>query len=171
MTGELVSADEQREIEQLLFHEARLLEAGELAKWLELFTSDVRYVLPVRQSSQPRDEGATDRKRSSFALYDDDHASLTLVGRIATGKAHAEVPHSVTQRLITNVTARCGEADGCYVVQSSFLVYQERRGRYGATFVGNRVDRLRREAGRLKIADRRIDLAQTILPTTISIFF
>ena len=64
------------------------------------------------------------------------------------------------------------EADTAeYQVSSRFLVQQMRGARLSYTFYGKRCDRLRRENGALKIAKRRIELAQTILPTTISIFF
>jgi 3-phenylpropionate/cinnamic acid dioxygenase small subunit len=93
------------------------------------------------------------------------------VQRIETGSAHAELPASVTQRLITNVRVEPSDSADELIAQSNFLIYQERLGRFGATFIGRRRDRLRREAGVLRIAERRIELAQRILPTTISIFF
>ena len=170
-----VSADLYVEIADFLFYEVALLENNRLDEWLDLFTDDVRYEMPVRRNPQPRasaaqSEAAVDA--ASFALFHDDKGSLAMrVRRIATGIAHAELPASVTQRLITNVrathTANIDEFD----VDSRFLVYQERRGRHHAEFLGARHDRIRRDKGRLRIAARRIKLAQTVLPTTISIFF
>ena len=34
-------------VEQFLFHEARLLDTGQLEAWLELFTDDATYWLPL----------------------------------------------------------------------------------------------------------------------------
>jgi len=108
----------------------------------------------------------------SFALYDDDKKSLELrVLRIQTGEAHAEVPPSSTLRLVSNIIVEPAPADATYNVLSSFLVYQERRGQHGVNFYGRRKDVVRRVDGELKIARRKIELAQAILPTTISIFF
>nr|ART40138.1 K175 [uncultured bacterium] len=125
--------------------------------------------MPVREyvEAGPGAPAAAD----TFALFDDDKQSLSLrVARLETGIAHAEVPKSVTQRLITNVVIAPG-ADGALNVSSNFMVYQERRGRHGHTFFGRREDALRRDGGTLKIAARKVELAQTILPTTLSIFF
>jgi len=159
------------EITDLLFTEASLLDEGRLDEWLLLLSDDIRYVMPVRRDVQPSKSGPEEADET-FSIYNEDKASLaTRVQRIGTGSAHAEVPRSVTQRLITNVRVEAGATNDNMVVHSNFLVYQERRGRHSVTFIGKRRDRLRREDGTLKIAERRIDLAQHILPSTISIMF
>ena len=159
------------EIQNFLFREAMLLEETRFREWLALFTEDVRYVMPVRRTIQPS-AGGRNEPDDTFSLFNDDKASLTMrVQRFETGIAHSEIPVSVTQRLITNVLVE-PEADTAeYQVSSRFLVQQMRGARLSYTFYGKRCDRLRRENGALKIAKRRIELAQTILPTTISIFF
>ena len=153
--------------ESFLYREARLLEQNRLEEWLALFTDDARYWMPVREQIESR-KAAPDAS-DGFALFDDDKKSLTLrVARIMTGAAHAEAPVSVTQRLITNVLV--GPKGDELEVSSNFMVYQERRGRHGVTFFGRREDVLRREAASFRIARRKIELAQTILPATLSIF-
>lgn len=160
----------QIEVEQFLTHEASLLEDDRFDDWLEQFTDDVRYMMPTRERidpSSPIDDAVT-----AFALYDDDKNSLILrVRRLQTGQAYAEVPPSITQRLITNVMVADGEAPETLAVRSNFLVFQQRRGTHSHTFIGSRRDTLRRIDGTLKIAAREIHLAQTILPGAISIFF
>ena len=156
-------------VEAFLFEEARLLEDNRFDDWLECFAEDVRYWMPVRESIEAHigTPGSTD----AFALFDDDKKSLKLrILRIQTGIAHAEVPLSVTQRLITNVTVVSSAAEGELDVNSSFMVYQERRGRHRTTFFGRRTDLLRRSGDRFTIARRKIELAHAILPSTISIF-
>ncbi len=154
------------EIESLLFHEAALLEACRLEAWLGLLTDDVKYYMPVHETvERPEDAGA------SFALFDDDKASLTLrVNRILSGLAHAEVPPSATQRLITNIRTEPLPEAGHFTVWSNFLVHQVRRGKAEYTFIGNREDRISRVGDDLKISWRTIRLVQTVLPATISIF-
>ncbi len=165
-----VKPELQCAVEAFLYSEARLLEDNRFDEWLECFSDDVRYWMPVRESTGASSDAAGNT--DAFALYDDDKKSLTLrTLRIKTGIAHAEVPLSVTQRLITNVTAAPAAIDGEFDVNSSFMIYQERRGRHGTTFFGRRIDLLRRNEGRLLIARRKIELAQAILPATISIFF
>jgi 3-phenylpropionate/cinnamic acid dioxygenase small subunit len=157
-----------QEVQTFLYREARLLELNRFDEWLELFTDDVRYWMPVREEVQGQE--GTGGGADSFSLYDDDKKSLSLrVTRIQTGGAHAEVPASVTQRLITNILAQSSGDD--LEVSSSFMVYQERRGRHGVTFFGRRDDLLRRHGESFRIARRKIELAQAILPSTISIFF
>jgi len=164
------SAELQFEVESFLYAEARLLEQNRFDEWLELFTDDVRYVMPVREHVEAGAGGTA--MPDTFALYDDDKRSLRLrATRIQTGIAHAEAPNTVTQRLVTNVMIAPEAKDGDLPTSSNFMVYQERRGRHGSTFFGRREDMLRRVDGKLKIAARKIELAQTILPTTISIFF
>lgn len=162
-------AELQFEVESFLYAEARLLEQNRFDEWLALFADNARYVMPVREQIEAGAAGKV--SADTFALFDDDKNSLSLrATRIQTGIAHAEAPNTVTQRLITNVMVRPDGADAL-TVSSNFMVYQERRGRHGSTFFGRREDVLRRANGSLQIASRKIDLAQAILPTTISIFF
>lgn len=163
-----VAAELQTEIEQFLNYEASLLEENKFREWLGLIADDVVYRLPVRRAVQPgtADDGA------AFCLYDDDKKSLEMrTMRLETGAAHTEIPWSVTQRLITNILVRSQPRPDEIHVSSNFMVYQERLGRYAMTFIGKRLDRLRRSGGRLQIARRDIELAQTVLPATISLFF
>jgi dibenzofuran dioxygenase subunit beta len=164
-----VSLELFRKIEGFLFDEARMLEENRFDEWLKCFADDVRYWMPVKERLEA--PPATDAE-AGFALFDDDKKSLELrVLRIQTGDAHAEVPPSSTSRLISNVLVEpAGQADA-FKVRSTFIVYQERRGLHGVTFYGKRDDICRRAGDRLSISQRRIELAQAILPTTISIFF
>ena len=162
----------QREAEAFLYAEARMLEDGRFSEWLECFTEDVHYWMPVREHVEQ--QAGTPGVSDAFALFDDDFHSLNLrVQRLQTGMAACETPLSVTQRLVTNVMVTpAGDGDGAdLIVHSTFMVYQERRGRHGVTFFGRREDRMRRTEGKLRIARRKIELAQMILPSTISIFF
>ena len=164
------SPELQFEIESFLYAEARLLEQNRLTEWLGLFAEQFRYWMPVREYVEGADGQSTGA--DTFALFDDDRQSLALrVARLETGVAHAEVPKSVTQRLVTNVVIAPDARTTEIRVSSNFMVYQERRGRHAHTFFGRRDDVLKREYGKLKIGARKIELAQTILPTTISIFF
>jgi len=158
------------DIEDLLFHEAALLESDKYTEWLDLLTDDIKYVMPVREAVEiPK--GATISATPSFALFDDDKSSLTLrVQRILSGLAHAEAPPSVTQRLITNIRGQVSDEPNHFSVWSSFLVHQVRRGRAEYTFIGQREDQIRRVGEDLKFSHRTINLTHSILPSTISIF-
>jgi dibenzofuran dioxygenase beta subunit len=165
-----VTTEQQRSIETFLYREARLLEQNRFEDWLRLLADDIRYWMPVREVlEKPADEN---EQNKSFALYDDDKRSLELRAlRLDTGLAHAEAPPSTTQRLITNVLAEPADKGGEFRVSSNFLVYQERRGRHSSTYVGRREDTLRVTNSGFLITSRKIELAQSILPATIAIFF
>jgi 3-phenylpropionate/cinnamic acid dioxygenase small subunit len=170
MRNDTVSPELCRDVERFLYLEARMLEDNRFDDWLNCFSDDVRYWMPIQEST---DGSLQSAEPDTFALFDDDKKSLELrVLRIKTGEAHAEVPPSTTQRLITNVTVDRNGSEDSLRVRSSVMVYQERRGLHGVTFFGRRDDVLRQvEGDAFKISYRRIDLAQKILPTTISIFF
>ncbi len=167
-----VSSDVQLEVANFLFAEANLLEENRLHEWLDLLTDDVRYSMPIRSNPQPTMHGRNSPEGLAFGYYDEDKDSLTLrVQRLDTGLAHAELPATITQRMISNIRVEEGDTRNELIAHSSFLIYQERRGRYSGTIVGKRRDKLRRENAKLKISERHISLAQTILPSTVSIFF
>jgi dibenzofuran dioxygenase subunit beta len=170
MRNDAISPELFRDVEAFLYLEARMLEENRFDDWLNCFSDDVRYWMPIQESTDGLSGSA--QESDTFALFDDDKKSLQLrILRIKTGDAHAEVPPSTTQRLVTNITVEPGGADDSLRVRSNFMVYQERRGQHGVTFFGKRDDLLRQLRGEFKISQRRIDLAQKILPTTISIFF
>jgi 3-phenylpropionate/cinnamic acid dioxygenase small subunit len=170
MTKGAISGELFREVEALLYAEARMLEENRFDDWLACLTDDIRYWMPVQESLDFSAKQAA--VVEGFALYDDDKKSLELrVLRIQTGEAHAEVPPSSTLRLLSNIIVEPASTAESYNVHSSFMVYQERRGQHGVNFYGRRSDVLRRVRGELKLASRKIELAQAILPTAISIFF
>jgi 3-phenylpropionate/cinnamic acid dioxygenase small subunit len=161
------------EVQTFLIREASLLDEGRFDEWLDLLTDDSRYIMPVRRTVESRPTAPIETgDEAVFSLFDDDKPSLTTrIRRIETGLAHAEVPLSTVQRLISNIRLEPGTNSSELVAHSSFFIYQERRGRNATTFIGKRRDRLRRENGMWKIAHRYIQLAQAILPATISILF
>jgi 3-phenylpropionate/cinnamic acid dioxygenase small subunit len=99
----LANRDLHYEVEQFLYREARMLDDGRLHEWLDLFTDDVRYYIPTRQTMQHRREGIYDEDEYSVAIIRDDKEFLKKrVGRLDTGLAHAETPPSRTRHLIAN---------------------------------------------------------------------
>ena len=75
-----------REVEQFLFHEARLLDSGRLHEWLGLFTDDVHYSMSGRSNRYPRSSKAItmldphrydDEDADQRGLFDEDFATLT----------------------------------------------------------------------------------------------
>jgi 3-phenylpropionate/cinnamic acid dioxygenase small subunit len=158
-------------IEAFLYHEARLLDEQRFDEWLDLFTDDVRYWLPAPETVQGQAELTEPGDQLNFGYIDDDKHMLDIrVRRLATGMAHVEVPSSDTLHLISNVEVESGPSPDEVWVHSGFIVRQVRRGRSESFFTGRRTDRLRAVDGAWKIAERRIRLAESLLPRTLSVF-
>ena len=158
--------EEKKEIEEFLYREAYLLDEHRLDEWLELFTQDAEYLMPLREYVQ----GEVDPP--GHPVIKDDKMMLTLrVRKHETGFSHVEIPKSMTCHLITNILVEDGRASDELEVSSSFVVRQARKLRDEAWWVGRRRDLFRREDGGWRIARREILLDATVLPRGISIFF
>lgn len=159
------------EVEQFLYREARLLDTGRFHEWLELFTDDVRYWVPIRETVMGSPEGIPADDEMAAPHIDEDKATLALrVKRFDTGMAWAEVPVSRTRHFITNVEVEADPA-GAVTAYSNFLLYQGRRETSEYQFSGRREDRLCRVDGEWKIRRRKVVLDHTVLPRSISVFF
>jgi 3-phenylpropionate/cinnamic acid dioxygenase small subunit len=180
-----MGAEVIRTVEQFLYREARLLDERRFHDWLELFTDDLRYWMPVRMSRYPKGSRAIvildeDRyveeelaREGELALLDETKESLSMrIARLDTGMAWAEDPPSRTRHLITNIEVEAGSTDAELTVYSNFLVYRTRGETEQDFFVGRREDTLRNVEGAWKIARRTIVLDQNVLlPKNVSIFF
>jgi 3-phenylpropionate/cinnamic acid dioxygenase small subunit len=160
----------EREIERFLYQEAWLLDEQRFHDWLDLFTDDIRYVMPTSESLQGKPSFAEDDLYLGY-FDEDKHALWMRVRQLDTGLRHVELPPSVTRRFITNVLVDATENPNEVAVRSNCLVVQVRHGTHESQFTGKRDDVLRRVDGDWKIARRTIVLAQTVLPRTLSIFF
>jgi 3-phenylpropionate/cinnamic acid dioxygenase small subunit len=162
----MVSWAQKQEIQELLSKEAHLLDEQRFDEWLELFTEDVEYLIPLREHVQG------DVEPAGHPVVKDDKLMLTMrVKKHATGMSHVEIPKSMTAHLITNVLVEDGQTADELLVRSTFLVRQARKLRDEAWWAGRRHDVLRRVDGGWRIARREIILDATVLPRGISIFF
>lgn len=165
--------DLRRKVEDFYYLEAELLDDRKLREWLELFTDDVFYWMPIRHNTQDRPASVAEELSAPGEGYyfNDDRKSLMLrVERTYSKTAWSELPPSRTRHLITNV--RIKKSDGGEVeAHSNFLVYRTRMESDQDLFVGTRIDKLRRAGGAFKIARRTIILDQAILDAkNISVF-
>jgi benzoate/toluate 1,2-dioxygenase subunit beta len=133
----------RQQAEEILFEEARLLDAGRYDDWFAMFTDDAIYWLPCNG------EGI-DPNREISLVYDD-HARLRdRVDRLNRGVAHAQSPPSKTCRLISNVQIQQVSTDTA-AITSAFLLYELRQSRQ-RIFAGHYLHRLRLENDGWKIA-------------------
>jgi len=157
-----------REVEDLYYGEADLLDERRYEPWLELFTDDAVYWMPMRKNVpwEERDRDIT--AEEDIAWMHDDKPTLTKrVQQLMTGIHWAEEPLSRVSHLITNIRI----ADSVHVladgeamrVKCRFFVYRNRLETETDLLVGRREDTLRRVAGALKIARRKIIIEQSVL--------
>jgi benzoate/toluate 1,2-dioxygenase subunit beta len=131
-----------------LYHEARLLDRGQLAAWLELFTDDAHYWIPARR-------GPVDPDRHVSIVYDDKPRLTGRVARLLSGKEYAQEPPSVTCRHLSNLVVvrddgNEAEVDGVQVT------YETRPNTAGQVLPSNVTWRLRRGSGGIRIASKRV---------------
>jgi 3-phenylpropionate/cinnamic acid dioxygenase small subunit len=169
MTPErLAYLDLMREIEDLYYVEADLLDERHYEKWLDLFTEDVRYFMPIRKNVAFENLARETTVEGDIAWMDDDKETLAKrVKQLLTGIHWAEEPVSRVSHLISNI--RLAEpvsviAEGASaVVKSRFLVYRNRLETETDILVGRREDILRRTGSVLKIARRKILIEQSVM--------
>jgi p-cumate 2,3-dioxygenase beta subunit len=143
------------DVEDFLYREAELLDAWDLDGWLELFTSDARYVIPC--TGDPDGDPSRD-----LVLIDDNRLRLQArVERLNSRKAHREYPHSNVRHLVTNVRLGPVEAE-VLPVRASFTVWRFRGGRE-TSYVGGYEYRLVLDGVLLKIRSKRVVLDMTAL--------
>ena len=174
-----------REIEQFLYREARLLDDRQFHQWLDLFTDDIRYWIPLRSNRYPaiskaisirdgsRYEEEDLSKENELAIMDETKESLERrIARLDTGMAWAEDPPSRTRHFISNIEVHPGGKASELKVYSNFIMYRNRAEKEQDFYVGSREDILRRVEGGWKIAYRKVILDQNVLlAKNVSNFF
>lgn len=115
-TDPLVETLTRQAVEDLLHDEAARLDDRRFAEWLELFTEDARYWLPM---------GAEDPEREPSLIYDDRARMEERVFRLMDTPAYAQMPPSRTQHDVTNV--RVLSVDGSRARVACHLVVHEVR--------------------------------------------
>jgi len=160
------------EVQNFLYREAELLDERRYEAWLELFTDDAQYFMPMRRNV-PHDEPEREftRAGADVAWFDEGKDTLTRrVRQLRTGIHWAEEPVSRICHMVSNVQI-LHASDTEIGVKSRFLIYRNRVETETDLLVGKREDLLRRVNGGLKIARRTIVLDQSVLLAKNLTFF
>jgi 3-phenylpropionate/cinnamic acid dioxygenase small subunit len=167
----------RQEIEEFLYREAELLDERRYREWLDLFTEDVRYWMPMRRNV-PAAEPAREFTREGLDVNWFDEGKDTLsrrVRQILTGVHWAEQPPSRICHMISNVqivtSTPPGPSPAEVTVKCRFLVYRNRVETETDLLIGKREDLLRRVEGSWRIARRMIVLDQSVLLAKNLTFF
>ena len=139
-------------VEQFLFHEARLLDTQQLEAWLELFTDDATYWVPLEREQK-------DPIETSSIIHDDRTLLELRVKQARHPRAHARLPLARTVHQVGNVMIG-EESNGEIKVTSTLQVveFRNEKQRVHGALVEHR---LRKANGSFKIAHKRVDLVNS----------
>ena len=138
--------------EEFLYHEARLLDTQQYEQWLELFTDDATYWVPLEQ-------GQKDPYETSSIIHDDRTLLELRVKQIRHPRAHARLPLARTVHQVSNIV-QLGEVNGELRIGSTLMLVEfrnEKQRLHGALVE----HRLRRQGDTFQIAHKRIDLVNS----------
>src|ERR1700677_254410 len=169
----------KQEIEEFLYQEADLLDGRKFREWLDLLAEDLVYFMPIRRNVKfgEQDERENTRQGEGISWFDEDKWTVTKrVEQILTGVHYAEEPLSRVTHMVSNVrlleVSPSAEDATEVVVGCRFLVYQNRVEYETNTFVGRRIDKLRRHGESWLIVRRELILEQNVLMAkNLSILF
>jgi len=160
-------------VEDFFAYEGELLDERKFDDWLELFTDDARYWMPIARNVEHNNiEAEYTREQCDAAWFDEDKKTLLQrVMQLKGGDHWAEEPFSRTTHITTNIRIeRASETE--LTLRSRFIVYVNRREGEVRLFVGKRVDVLRVVEEGFRIRKRSIFLDQgKLLFKNLTTFF
>jgi 3-phenylpropionate/cinnamic acid dioxygenase small subunit len=168
-------------LQQWLYREARLLDSRRYDLWLQLLDERVRYRVPdrsYRNQSDVRDFATWAvecelEAPGGLCLIDDDFAALQQrVGRLRTTMGWAEMPASLSRRLVGNVIIEGEEdAEGCLSVVSTLFMAKVRQDER-VLFTAERRDRIVNTDQGYRLRERYVVLDDVVLPSeNLSLLF
>ena len=139
-------------VEQFLYHEARLLDTGQLEAWLELFTEDATYWVPLEKEQR-------DPLEASSIIHDDRTLLALRVKQARHPRAHARQPLARTVHQVGNVMVLSEEDSEMRIASTLQLVeFRAEKQRVWGALVEHR---LRRAGESFRIAHKRVDLVNS----------
>jgi len=138
--------------EQFLYHEARLLDTQRFEEWLELFTEDATYWVPLEQNQK-------DALESSSLIHDDRTLLALRVKQLRHPRAHARLPLARTVHQVGNIQVLKESGTELLVASTLMLIeFRNEKQRLWGALVEHR---LHRTPAGLRIAHKRVDLVNS----------
>lgn len=138
--------------EEFLYHEARLLDTQRYEEWLDLFTEDATYWVPL-------EHGQKDPFETSSIVHDDRTLLALRVKQLRHPRAHARVPLARTVHHVGNVLVEKDSPEEVVVASTlSVIEFRSEKQRVYAALVEHR---LRRNNAGYRIARKRVDLVNS----------
>jgi len=150
-----VSQELRHEIEQLLYRQSELLDHKLWQAYIDLFTEDGMYWMPVTP-----EQTAWDGEPSIFA--EDKHMMTVRMGRVTHPTAWSQAPMWATSHVIGNVVIEDSAPDA-WVVRSRFHMLELRRDTV-RHFAGTYRHSLVRDGEQLRIQLQRVDMVNALAP-------
>jgi len=151
-------------LQQVLYKEARLLDAERYSEWVEMLAEDIHYFMPGVETRYRHDKTDQVGDTTRMAYYNDNLDDLKKrLRRLETGTAWSEDPATRYTHLITNVEVELTDQDNQFRVYSNFLAYRNRNERDQDTLIGNREDIWRLKGSSYELLKRTIILKQNVL--------
>jgi len=149
---------------QFLVEEAHLLDTSQFEAWLELLDPSIRYRMPVRVTAV---KAAVEADVQTMDHFDEDLYSLRKrVERFQTSSAWTEDPQSRLRHHVSNVRCFAVDGDDRILVESAVLLYRSRGDRTPPSLLSaGRVDQLVEGSNGLRLADRTIEIDESVLRT------
>jgi 3-phenylpropionate/cinnamic acid dioxygenase small subunit len=152
------------DVEDFLWLEAELLDEHRYEEWLELFTADVKYWMPIRRNVASKEMERESPAETDIAFFNSNYQMLEKrVRQIRTGVHWADEPLSRVTHMVSNVRILDASNPDEVRVSSRFIFHRNRHQREESTFFGKRIDTLRRVDDAWKIARREIYIDESVM--------
>jgi 3-phenylpropionate/cinnamic acid dioxygenase small subunit len=149
--SETTPAITEKELVDFVYAEARLLDEGRYAEWLDLFTEDAHYWMPLAP-------GQTDAKLHTSLMYEDKLLLKIRIERLAGARTFSQQPKSRCHHLLQRPEVESkDDAAGRFVLRTAFH-YVETRLDAQQLYVGWATHTLLATPAGLRITLKRIDL-------------
>jgi 3-phenylpropionate/cinnamic acid dioxygenase small subunit len=140
-----------KQLADFVYAEARLLDEQRFDAWLELFTDDARYWMPLAP-------GQDDPRLHASLLYEDKLLLRVRVERLAGARTYSQQPRSRSHHLLQQPSIEHADRDaGTYTLRTAFH-YVETRLDAQTLFAGWATHELVTQGGALRIRLKRVDL-------------
>ena len=136
---------------ELVYHEARLIDARDLQAWNALYTDDAYYWIPIT-ADQP------DGLNHTSHLYEDKLLRTLRIERLGNPRAFSQQPPSRCHHLLQAPQVEVFDAPGRRWSTRTAFHYTEARGDDVLFLVGSARHEFRLEDGVLRISHKRVDL-------------
>ena len=148
---------DMRELEQFLFHEARLLDEQRWQEWGELFVEDGEYWVPATP-------GQEDPQNHISLMYETDLLRAVRIKRFRHPNAFSLKPMPRSSHIISNIMLdEFDEREGTCVVTSRFIMLHYRREEQDI-LGGSYTHKLQMEDSAFRIISKRVDLVNCDAP-------